>query len=473
MVNNKVNNKANNKTNNQPNKHHPINQTSNQPAVEHVMKNQEPTQKEIKSNSSDAIAIYEEERTVDKQSIQQAEKIRNSIYGDNGERYLLSFNSVHLIALDGFCNRMFSTSKLPYQIYGTKGRERVRALGMAHDIKLLPAYARIYSPSLSFPPDFDLFFKTYRKHEISRHFFVTWETEEIDSWSEKTHTEITPELAEMANDFVETLREMARKVRLKSRMSDWRSGCRHNKEYLQDFMIRMLDQHSRIMVVDLVFLYRKAACKNSDEAIERSLEQQELAEREYLSHFQNVDYLEKPGDNTSRKVSLEELKEDLKHFFNNMRNKRTLFAKDKFIDYFGRIEYSQDAGYHVHICFFYKGSEAQRDIFYSHEIGKYWIKITEGRGYYHSCNAKAAQGKYKNVGIGMVEHDDFEKIRHLWKAVVYFVKASQVVRVKRTDKEQMVLHGKKKERPGERLGRPRGEGLSGPAYRSKLEKIFV
>ncbi|MCY1249827.1 hypothetical protein D9M72_633980 [compost metagenome] len=72
----------------------------------------------------------------------------------------------------------------------------------------------------------------------------------------------------------------------------------------------------------------------------------------------------------------------------------------------------------------------------------------------------------------MVEHDDFVKIRHLWTAVSYFVKASQIVRVKNTGKEQMVLHGRRKSR-AEKSGRPRREGLSGPEYRARLEKIFV
>lgn len=431
------------------------------------------TQEARKTKGRKATTIDKEEKITDEHFTHLAEKIRNSIYGENGERYLLPFNSAHVIALEAFCKRLFSTSKLPYEIQGPKGHERIKALGIALDIKMLPAYARIYSPSLSFPPDFDLFFKTYRQHEISRHSHVAWEDQEYDSWNRNTRFDVTPELAKLANDFVETIRETAKEVRLKSRMSDWRSGRKQNQEYLRDFMIRMLEQHSRIMVVDLAFLYRKSACKNSDEAAERGFAQQEQAEYKYQSYFRNEDYLERPDDHINRKVGLEELKEDLKHFFNNMRNKSSLFSRDKFIDYFGRIEYSQDAGYHVHICFFYKGSEAQRDIFYSHEIGKYWTKITEGRGYYHSCNASAAQGKYKNVGIGMVEHDDFEKIKHLWTAVVYFVKASQVVRVKRTDKEQMVLHGKRRERQDERLGRPRGEGLTGPAYQERLKRIFV
>ena len=438
------------------------------------MNHQENSQEETKStNNNDVVIIDHEEEISINQFTQKTENIKNSIYGNHGERYLLPINSARLIALESFSRKLFRTSELPYEIYWRKGIEHVDALKMAHDIKMLPAYARIYSPSLSFPPDFDLFFKTYRQHDISRHLHVTWEVEEFNSWNKNARTEITPELAKMANDFVLTLREAAKKERLKSRMSDWLSGPKHNRNYLRRFMISMLEEHSRIMVIDLVFLYRKAACKTSEEAIERGLEHQEQAEGEYQSHFFNIDPLKKPDDKTNRKVDLEELKSDLRRFFNNMRNKRTLFGKDKFIDYFGRIEYSKDAGYHVHICFFYKGSQAQRDIFYSHEIGKYWTKITEGRGYYHSCNASAAQGKYKNVGIGMVEHDDFEKIRHLWTAVVYFVKASQVVRVKRTDKEQMVLHGKRTKRHGERLGRPRGEDLSGPVYQARLEKIFV
>jgi hypothetical protein len=189
--------------------------------------------------------------------------------------------------------------------------------------------------------------------------------------------------------------------------------------------------------------------------------------REHLAYLDGTDEI------SDRVISLDELKEDLKTFFNNARHKPSLFGKDKFIDYFGRIEYSRDVGYHAHICFIYKGSEAQRHIWYSHEIGKYFEKITEGRGYYFSANAKAAEGKYRNVGIGIVEHDDFEKIRHLWTAVSYFVKASQIARVKNTGKEQMVLHGKRRKRHGVKLGRPRDTGFSGPEYRSKLEKIFV
>ncbi|BEP57124.1 hypothetical protein GmRootV35_13180 [Variovorax sp. V35] len=419
--------------------------------------------------SSDELMLGETKAGRCKKFIGETLNVQNSIYGNNGERYRIPVNAAHLSALESFSKRLFETDDLPYEIYKRRNIEFANTLRMAHDIKMLPTYARIYSPSLSFPPDFDLFFKTYQQHPIRHYSHVDWEAEEFEYRNLSPLNEVGSEHAKIANNFVLTLREAAKKERLKSRMSDWLSGPRRNRNYLRDFMIEMLEEHSRIMVVDVVFLYRKAACKNKSEAFERGREQQQRAEREYQAYMQGADFHETP----SRWVSLADVKEDLHHFFNNMRNKRSLFSKEKFIDYFGRIEYSREAGYHVHVCFFYKGSKAQHDIFYSHEIGKYWEKITAGRGYYFSCNAKAAAGGYKNVGIGIVEHDDFDKIKHLWTAVDYFVKASQIVRVKQTGKEQMVLHGKRQKRQGEKPGRPRGAGLSGSEYQAKLREIFV
>lgn len=435
------------------------------------MSDRDHLQKERKviNRSPDGTEQEETKKGRGKQFVSEVSNVQNSIYGSNGERYRIPINAAYLSALESFSKRLFETDDLPYGIYRQRNIECVNTLRMAHDIKMLPAYARIYSPSLSFPPDFDLFFKTYRQHPIRNYSHVDWEAGEFEFRNKRLFNEVAPQHAKMANDFVLTLREAAKRERLKSRMSDWLSGPTRNRNYLRNFMVNMLEEHSRIMVVDLVFLYRKTACKDKKEAVERGLDQQQRAEREYQSYMEGADHHETP----TRWVSLADLKEDLHRFFNNMRNKRSLFSKEKFIDYFGRIEYSREAGYHVHICFFYKGSKAQQDIFYSHEIGKYWGKVTAGKGYYFSCNAKAAAGGYKNVGIGIIEHDDFDKIKHLWTAVDYFVKASQIVRVKQTGKEQMVLHGKRGKRQGEKLGRPRGEGLSGPEYQAKLRGIFV
>jgi hypothetical protein len=174
-------------------------------------------------------------------------------------------------------------------------------------------------------------------------------------------------------------------------------------------------------------------------------------------------------------VGLEELKDDLNRFLNNRRHNK-LFSKDKFIDYFGRIEFAEESGFHVHICFLYRGSRMREGnaTFYSHEIGKYWMKVTEGRGYYSSVNALVDSGEYRGrEGIGVVNHDDFEKIAHMWRALSYFVKADQVVRIKHKKRAQMFLHGKPRNRLQDKRGRPRESGMSSEEYLVRLGEIFV
>lgn len=410
-----------------------------------------------------------DEQDIDNRILTEVSTTLNTIYGHNGQGYHIQINAAHLSALESFARRLFETSDLPYRMRRRDGIECFVASRMAYDIKLLPAYARIYSPSLAFPPDFDLLFDEYRQHEISQYGYVDWLPDDDEDRAWKTVHDVEPRYANMAIDFVLTVRKAARDTRLDRSMREWYRGCQRNRTYLKKFMMNLFEEHARVMVVDVVLLYRKSACANQAEAAERGLKLQERSEREFQAYLDGKEV----GEEHERWIGLEELKSDLKTFFNNARHKKSLFGKDKFIDYFGRIEYARDAGYHVHICFFYRGSEAQQHIKYSHEIGKYWVKTTEGRGYYFSCNAKAAEGKYKDVGIGIVEHDDFAKLRHLWTAVSYFVKAAQVVRVKNSGKEQMVVHGKRRERLGVKLGRPRDSGLGGPEYRSKLEKIFV
>lgn len=404
------------------------------------------------------------------QVINNVSAVLNRIHGKNGETYHVPIIAAHLSSLEAFIQRLLYTDELPYKVYGAAGKVRVHARKMAYDIKMLPAYARIHSPSLSYSPDLEFFFDEYRKHEISQCAHIDWGVGDDESMlRDIVARSVDPKYADMANDFVLAVRNSAKEKRLKSRISDWLSGCLRNRQKLKNFMIELFEENSRIMAVNVVLLYKKSACDNRKDAIARRDALQARHEREYRAYLDGTEAAEVP----EQWVSLQELKSDLKRLFNNKRHKTLLFDKKKFIDYYGRIEYAQGAGYHVHLCFFYKGAEAHQDIWYSHEIGKYWEKITDGRGYYFSCNAKAAQGGYKNVGIGIVEHDNTEKLQHLWRAVSYFVKAAQIVRVKHTEKAQMVLRGKRRKRQGEKLGRPRREGFCGPEYRSLLEKIFT
>lgn len=398
-------------------------------------------------------------------------KKQNTIYGANGEPYQVPVKGADLIGLESFSKCLLYSDEMPYRLKRVQNVEYGCPMPMAVHIKRLPAYGRIKRPSKAYPPDWELFFDLYNEHPISGCTHVDWGVSEDDFLRRHCFEfGLERKYVDIAHDFIALYRERARKTRLKSRMSDWLSGPKRNRSYLAKAFIDIFDEYSRVMVVDLVLLYRKAACDGRDDALRRGYE---LLNRHAVDHQVYLDEMDGKGM-PERFVSLEEVKADWAQFTNNMRHKPTLFHKDIFIDYFGRIEYSEDAGYHVHICFVYKGSAAQRDLWYSHEIGKYWVKITEGRGYYCSCNALAARGRYGDrVGIGVIDHDDFRTIRFLWQAVSYFVKASQIVRMKDTKKAQMFLHGKPRKSAGTKLGRPRKPGLHGPEYRERLARIFV
>ncbi|KCV64702.1 hypothetical protein L493_3793 [Bordetella bronchiseptica 99-R-0433] len=321
-------------------------------------------------NDDDPIVHYDD-RYADMRSefdsslVIEVAKKQNTIYGQNGEPYQAPIKGHDLLGLESFLKRLLYSDEMPYRIKRVQGVEYGYPLPMAVHIKRLSAYGRIQQPSKAYPPDWELFFDLYLQHPISGCTHVDWGVSEDDFLKrhgvelglEKKHVDI-------AHNFIALYRDRARKTRLKSRMSDWLSGPKRNRAYLAKAFIDIFDEYSRVMVVNLVLLYRKTACNGRGDALQRGYE---LINRHAGDHQGYLDEIE--GKSLpERFVSLEEVKADWARFTNNMRHKPTLFHKDIFIDFFGRIEYSQDAGYHAHICLVYKGSATQRHLWYSRKL---------------------------------------------------------------------------------------------------------
>jgi hypothetical protein len=383
--------------------------------------------------------------------------VTNQIRGTDGKAYNIPINPAHLHSLITFMRKVLDSDALPYRV---RSSGRVDLRSMAYDIKRLAAYARLYDPSLSYSPDLEFFFEQYRKHEISQYSYVDWIG---GDFGEDDRRDVDPRFAEIAIDFVLALREEARRVKLKKRISDWKSNGKNNLDYLVTYLNYLFERFARIMVVDMVFEYHKTACASIEEAIGRRDAMQGRADREHEAYMNGVVHHEE----NPRWVSLAELKKDWQHLKQNMKGKRSIFQH--LVGYVGRIEYSRDTGHHLHICFAFNGSAVQDDVGYSLKIAKYFQEeITKGRGYAFSCNVKAAQGGYRNVGVGMIDHHDTEKRKYLWTAVSYFAKATQLVRIKHSGKQKMFLHGKMKKLTGPKRGRPRTKGVE-PASRDFAE----
>ncbi len=125
--------------------------------------------------------------------------------------------------------------------------------------------------------------------------------------------------------------------------------------------------------------------------------------------------LEARTEVTSRKA-----KKDLRKFLNNIRH-QTVF--NDLLGYIWKTEQGIFGGFHFHTFFFFDGNCAQHDIILSMALGKYWIKVTEGRGAFHSCNAK--KGAYRYLGIGKISHADLSMQSGLLIALKYLAESDK------------------------------------------------
>ncbi|MBV7515819.1 inovirus-type Gp2 protein, partial [Pseudomonas sp. PDM25] len=115
---------------------------------------------------------------------------------------------------------------------------------------------------------------------------------------------------------------------------------------------------------------------------------------------------------------------------------------DHLLGYICAVEQGDDRGYHIHAAYFFNGNEVCRDVYKAQQIGDLWARITQGQGYFDSCNhdkeekygkKEQEQGKAEEqyeLGIGMIFQSDPEIRPHVHYAMCYLVKDAQHVRLK-------------------------------------------
>lgn len=153
-------------------------------------------------------------------------------------------------------------------------------------------------------------------------------------------------------------------------------------------------------------------------------------------------------------VTAKEAKDDLAHFLRNRRGNRELFGG--WVGHIWKLEWSPVKGCHFHLIFFFRGAERWKDVFIAQQLGIYWEKVTDGRGIYWNCNA--AKGRYKRLGIGMLEYHDAEKIAVLKNDVLgYLVKTDQCLKARTLGDGDCFGRGEMPDSGTYRIRRPRAE----------------
>lgn len=151
----------------------------------------------------------------------------------------------------------------------------------------------------------------------------------------------------------------------------------------------------------------------------------------------------------SEEITLEEANKDLQRLLNNRRSKPKIFEHN--VGYTIKKEYTENKGVHLHGFFYFDGQMVQKDVHKADEIGNYFVNdITKGKGTYYNCN----RNNYPEHGIGMLDHRDTEKRKHLDKAMAYLSKDEQHIDSLSDKKERSFVRGTIPKSKGN-MGRPR------------------
>ena len=107
----------------------------------------------------------------------------------------------------------------------------------------------------------------------------------------------------------------------------------------------------------------------------------------------------------------------------------------------------------IHLHIFNKdGDLNDSDTFYADQLCKLWMSITQNKGYYYNCNNKMKS--YKKLALGILVHNDHEKIDTLHSVVDYITKADQFI-IEKTLKNNRTFGYSTRKLEKSKAGRPR------------------
>lgn len=388
----------------------------------------------------------------------------NSVRDECGTPVTGGHDLENVSSLSRFMKRVLYGLELPYELRWRNGREIIHGTPWAKDFQSLDVFAHLYADDLHFSPLLNLFFQVYRRHPIR-----LWVADgRIRGGKDAT----LPARMRMCNHFVTCMRKRAIRLKLKAKISDWQRNIKKNQERLFRYIPALYEESSRLVFVRLDLLYRKNLKPRAE--IDKILDERpftvgvqqdryfnlfpsrqsnEVGQGQRLALQRNQPVqLGLLGDASSSQMvsrpSINEVLGDRERLMTNLRSKPSLFSK--LVGYVIRIEFTRDAGYHLHAAFIFK--EAKHHAYLGTQIGKYWEEvITRGRGYHFNCNRE----DYRCFAVGPIDAHESEKREKLMEVLCYLAKRDQYVHVKPSKGAKMFTTGQFPKKRPKKLGRPR------------------
>lgn len=337
----------------------------------------------------------------------------NSVVAQDGKVFMVGEYSSHLWTLIQFVDLVLTTDEPAFEITMNGSRSRAKPVSkLAIYFKSFASFLELYSDNVEYSPDMTLFFECLRKHPLL-HMPLHAPGFEIGNGQVEAH---------VFNDFITVMREQAKKLGTRKKVADWKRNANKNLARTRLYVNELFERHARLEVIRVDLLYRKTAI--TQDRVSNANEALQVAAQMGLNCY--MDGREPPAEpeNLAR-IDVRTAKADMTNFLRGMRS-NTVF--DHMAGYIWKMEWSRWGGYHFHCVFFFDGSKVQHDYLLADHIGLHWEQTTDNRGFAHNCNAD--KRRYRNWGIGRVDHYDHAKRVLLDQALSYLAKRDQYVRVK-------------------------------------------
>lgn len=378
-----------------------------------------------------------------------------ALKGQDGKTYLRTYGLLYIHRLLEFMDLVLNSSDTCYKTVpcGQGARQLPTLIGRNH-IPRLSDYITTFCRTYKFHPAIAFFFSQYMRHRI-RH---------LEIYTLKDQCGNGETAAEVADDFLAVMRKEAVRIRLRKEIHNWDSKVKTNRKGIVKLLDTMFALCSKPMVVRDDFNYRASMFtpQEKEQAVKRvEMERQaDLLALEALpvldqenGTYGDFDGLPEPRVFTGR-ASLEQVKKDRKRFFKKLK-KHPVYKH--LLGYAWRIDCAIEAGFHIHVVFFFDGHNVEQDAYYGELLGQLWEEVVGDRGYYHNVNRD--KEKYEpndKWALGMVRYDDHKKRDILLNNVLdYFTKDEKSARFVLEDESQMFRTVCVKKLKPETRGRPR------------------
>ena len=227
------------------------------------------------------------------------------------------------------------------------------------------------------------------------------------------------------NAFVTGIREECASAPFKLRLRRFQYGVSKNRKSLLAYVDHLFDRTARLLVIRLDLSYTSAVS---------------------------------PSQGGDQAVDFQQARDDRNRFLRSMRS-NPLF--EGLVGYGWKLEYGLEKGFHFHCLFFFNGAERQQDVWLAEAIGEHWKDTVGGNGLYWNCNARKED--YRRLGIGLIDHWDYEKRLNLQQPIDYLTKPDLHLKLVAPNSQRTFGKGEIRTSEGGRKGRPRVLGREAAA----------